>query len=75
MISARVCPEPPGRARTTPGRASGNLPSAAKSPPAHRHFWRVRGQAPHAPPGADRDKPGLWAHVLSKERTLGYIAT
>jgi len=35
----------------------------------------VRLCAPHAPPGADRDKPGLWAHVLSKERTLGYIAT
>ena len=38
-------------------------------------LWRVRGRAPHTPPGADRDKPRLWAHLLSKERTLGYIAT
>ena len=35
----------------------------------------ARGRAPHAPPGAGRDKPGLWAHLISKERTLGYIAT
>ena len=46
------------------GRECGDPRSVVKFRKGHTLFAR-----------SSLDKPGLWAHVLSKERTLGYIAT